>query len=176
MKTVKEYAESVGKTREAVYKQLKAKKNQERLKGHVWQQNGTTYLDDIAVEMLNESRQMTQVKQDQQLKSENEKMIKEIDQLKTELLEVRREMQNRTDQMLVLSLDLKEKNLLLEQKKDQTDRIQELQKDKSNLQSEVDRLKAENNRLSEQIKIQSNSEELPESKKGFFARLFGGKL
>lgn len=176
MKTVKEYAESVGKTREAVYKQLKAKKNQERLKGHVWQQNGTTYLDDIAVEMLNESRQMTQVKQDQQLKSENEKMIKEIDQLKTELLEVRREMQNRTDQMLALSLDLKEKNLLLEQKKDQTDRIQELQKDKSNLQSEVDRLKAENNRLSEQIKIQSNSEELPESKKGFFARLFGGKL
>lgn len=175
MKTVKEYAESVGKTREAVYKQLKAKKNQERLKGHVWQQNGTTYLDDIAVEMLNESRQMTQVKQDQQLKSENEKMIKEIDQLKTELLEVRREMQNRTDQMLALSLDLKEKNLLLEQKKDQTDRIQELQKDKSNLQSEVDRLKAENNRLSEQIKIQSNSEELPEVKKGFFARLFGGR-
>ena len=175
MKTVKEYAKKKKKTREAVYKQLKAKKNQERLKGHVWQQNGTTYLDDIAVEMLNESRQMTQVKQDQQLKSENEKMIKEIDQLKTELLEVRREMQNRTDQMLALSLDLKEKNLLLEQKKDQTDRIQELQKDKSNLQSEVDRLKAENNRLSEQIKIQSNSEELPEVKKGFFARLFGGR-
>lgn len=175
MKTVKEYAESVGKTREAVYKQLKAKKNQERLKGHVWQQSGTTYLDDVAVEMLNESRQMTQVKQDQQLKFENEKMIREIDKLKTELLEVRREMQNRSDQMLALSLDLKEKNLLLEQKKDQADRIQELQKDKSNLQAEVDRLKTENDRLYEQIKTQSNSENRSEIKKGFFARLFGGR-
>lgn len=117
MKTVKEYAESVGKTREAVYKQLKAKKNQERLKGHVWQQSGTTYLDDVAVEMLNESRQMTQVKQDQQLKFENEKMIKEIDKLKTELLEVRREMQNRSDQMLALSLDLKEKKFIIRTEK-----------------------------------------------------------
>lgn len=85
-------------------------------------------------------------------------------------------MQNRSDQMLALSLDLKEKNLLLEQKKDQADRIQELQQDKSNLQAEVDRLKAENDKLSEQIKTQSNSEDHPEVKKGFFARLFGGKL
>ena len=102
-------------------------------------------------------------------------MIKEIDKLKTELLEVRREMQNRSDQMLALSLDLKEKNLLLEQKKDQADRIQELQKDKSNQQAEVDRLKTENDRLYEQIKTQSNSENRSEIKKGFFARLFGGR-
>lgn len=56
MITIKQYAEQVGKTQQAVYKQLKAKKNQERLAGHIIKENGTTFLDDIAVEILNESR------------------------------------------------------------------------------------------------------------------------
>ena len=48
MKTVKEYANSVGKSHQSVYKQLNSKKNKERLESHVWKQDGTTYLDDVA--------------------------------------------------------------------------------------------------------------------------------
>lgn len=62
MKTVKEYANSVGKSHQSVYKQLNSKKNKERLENHVWKQDGTTYLDDVAIDILNESRQMIQVK------------------------------------------------------------------------------------------------------------------
>ena len=43
MKTVKEYANSVGKSHQSVYKQLNSKKNKERLESHVWKQDGTTY-------------------------------------------------------------------------------------------------------------------------------------
>ena len=69
MKTVKEYAAEVGKTEEAVYKQLKAKKNKPKLEDHVIKINGVIHLDDVAVEILIESRNVTQVKQDKQLKS-----------------------------------------------------------------------------------------------------------
>lgn len=173
MKTVKEYAAEVGKTREAVYKQLKAKKNQEPLNGHVWQQNGTTYLDDVAIEILNESRKVTQVKQDQQLKSENERMIKEIDDLKNKIISLQDELKVKTEQMAAMLVENKEKTLLLEQKEDQTNRIQELQQDKQRLQAEVDRLKTANDQLSAKAASQSVSEGQKEPKKGFFARLFG---
>lgn len=194
MKTVKEYASEVGKTREAVYKQLKAKKNQEPLNGHVWQQNGTTYLDDVAVEILNESRKVTQVKQDQQLKSENERMIKEIDDLKNKIISLQDELKVKTEQMATMLVENKEKTLLLEQKEDQSNQIEELKKDKQvlqnekeeqkqqieelqqekkELQEEMNQLKATNDQLSAKVASQSVSESQNEPKKGFFARLFG---
>lgn len=173
MKTIKEYAESVGKTREAVYKQLKAKKNQERLKGHVWQQSGSTYLDDVAIEILNESRKVTQVKQDQQLKSENERMTKEIDDLKNKIINLQDELKVKTEQMATMLIENKEKTLLLEKKEDQTNRIQELQQDKLRLQAEVDRLKVANDQLSANAAPHSQSESHDKPKKGFLARLFG---
>lgn len=194
MKTVIEYAQSVGKTHQAVYKQLKAKKNKPKLEGHVWQQNGTTYLDDVAIEILNESRKVTQVKQNQQLKSENERMIKEIDDLKNKIISLQDELKVKTEQMATMLVENKEKTLLLEQKKDQSNQIEELKKDKQvlqnekeeqkqqieelqqekkELQEEMNQLKATNDQLSAKVASQSVSEGQKEPKKGFFARLFG---
>lgn len=194
MKTVKEYAAEVGKTEEAVYKQLKAKKNKPKLEDHVIKINGVIHLDDVAVEILNESRNVTQVKQDKQLKSENERMIKEIDDLKNKIIMLQMKLQTQTEQMAALVLDNKEKTLLLEQKKDQSNQIEELKKDKQvlqnekeeqkqqieelqqekkELQEEMNQLKATNDQLSAKVVSQSVSEGQKEPKKGFFARLFG---
>lgn len=163
MKTVKEYANSVGKSHQAVYKQLQSKKNKERLKDHMWHQDGTTYLDDVAIEILNESRKMTQVKQDRQLKSENERMTKEIDQLKNKIISLQDEVKVKTEQMTSLLLENQEKKMLLEQKDKQINQIEELK-------CEIDRLKKENDHLLEKVTTQSKSEG---QKKGFFVRLFG---
>lgn len=173
MKTVKEYAAEVGKTREAVYKQLKAKKNQEPLNGHVWQQNGTTYLDDVAIEILNESRKVTQVKQDQQLKSENERMIKEIDDLKNKIISLQDELKVKTEQMATMLVENKEKTLLLEQKEDQAAKVDKLITENAELKAKIDLLEKSNEQLSTKVASQSVSEGQKEPKKGFFARLFG---
>lgn len=143
MKTVKEYAESVGKSHQAVYKQLNSKKNQERLKNHVWKQNGSTYLDDIAVDILNESRQMVIVQKDVQIQKENEQLKKEIDNLKNKIISLQDEVKVKMEQMTSLLLENKEKTLLLEQKQNQTEEIE---------------------RLKEELEKEKN--------KGFFSRLF----
>lgn len=187
MKTIKEYAEMVGKSHQAVYKQLQSKKNQERLKNHIYQQDGTTYLDDVAIDILNESRKVTQVKQDKQLKLENERMVKEIDDLKNKIIMLQDELKIKTEQMATMLVENKKNTFLLEQKEEQLNRIKELQKDKQLLQNEkdewqqekkrfqeeMDQLKATNDHLLEKVETQSKSEGQNEPKKGFFARLFG---
>lgn len=173
MKTIKEYAATVGKSHQAVYKQLKTKKNEERLKGHVWQQNGTTYLDDVAVEILNESRKVTQVKQDQQLKSENERMIREIDELKNKIISLQDEVKVKTEQMASLAIENKEKTLLLEQKEDQTSRVDALVLENAELKAKIELLKETNDQLVKEKEPRSISEGQKEPKRGFFARLFG---
>lgn len=173
MKTVIEYAQSVGKTHQAVYKQLKAKKNKPKLEGHVWQQNGTTYLDDVAIEILNESRKVTQVKQDQQLKSENERMIKEIDDLKNKIISLQDELKVKTEQMATMLVENKEKTLLLEQKEDQAAKVDKLITENAELKAKIELLEKSNDQLSAKVASQSVSESQNEPKKGFFARLFG---
>lgn len=144
MKTVKEYANSVGKSHQAVYKQLNSKKNKERLETHVWKQNGSTYLDDVAIDILNESRQMVQVQNDIQVHNANEKLKKEVDDLKNKIIDLQDELKAKTEQMTSLLLENKEKTLLLEQKNDQAEEIKQLKE-------ELDQ----------------------EKRKGFLARLFG---
>lgn len=77
MITIKEYAKHVGKSQQAVYKQLNSKKNKVRLDGHLIKENGTTYLDDEAVKILNESRQTTVVLIDQEKNEEIERLKEE---------------------------------------------------------------------------------------------------
>lgn len=173
MKTVKEYAESVGKSHQAVYKQLKAKKNHDRLKDHVWQQSGSTYLDDVAIEILNESRKVTQVKQNQQLKNENEQMTKEINDLKNKIINLQMKLQTQTEQMATMLVENKEKTLLLEQKEDQAAKVDKLITENAELKAKVELLEKSNDQLSAKVASQSVSESQNEPKKGFFARLFG---
>ena len=147
MKTVKEYANSVGKSHQSVYKQLNSKKNKERLENHVWKQDGTTYLDDVAIDILNESRQMIQIQNDIQTHEENDNLRKEVNDLKNKIINLQDE--------------LKVKTFLLEQKKDQTKEINQLKE-------QLDREKKE--QLNEIEKLKNELEK--EKNKGFFARLF----
>lgn len=173
MKTVKEYAAEVGKTEEAVYKQLKAKKNKPKLEDHVIKINGVIHLDDVAIEILNESRKVTQVKQDKQLRSENERMLKEIDNLKNKIIMLQDDVKVKAEQMTALMLDNKEKTLLLEQKEDQAAKVDKLITENAELKAQVDLLEKTNDQLSAKVASQSVSESQNEPKKGFFARLFG---
>lgn len=162
MKTVKEYANLVGKSHQSVYKQLNSKKNKDRLENHVWKQNGTTYLDDVAIEILNESRQIAPVQNDIQVHEENDELKKEVNNLKNKIINLQDELKVKTEQMTSLLLENQEKTLLLEHNKDQIEEI-------NRLRNELDREKEE---LSEEIKKLKNELE-NEKSKGFFARLFG---
>jgi len=148
MKTVKEYANSVGKSHQSVYKQLNSKKNKERLENHVWKQDGTTYLDDVAIDILNESRQLIQIQNDIQAHEDNDNLRKEVNDLKNKIINLQDE--------------LKVKTFLLEQKKDQAEQI-------NILKEQLDREKKE--QLNEIEKLKNELEK--EKNKGFFARLFG---
>ena len=112
MKTVKEYANSVGKSHQSVYKQLNSKKNKERLENHVWKQDGTTYLDDVAIDILNESRQMISLllenKEKTFLLEQKKDQTEEINRLKKELDQEKKEQLNEIE-MLKNELE-KEKN------------------------------------------------------------------
>ena len=155
MKTVKEYANSVGQLHQSVYKQLNSKKNKERLESHVWKQDGTTYLDDVAIDILNESRQMIQIQNDIQAHEDNANLRKEVDDLKNKIINLQDELKVKTEQMTSLLLENKEKTFLLEQKKDHEEQLDREKKEQLN---EIEKLKNELEK---------------EKNKGFFARLFG---
>lgn len=169
MKTVKEYANSVGKSHQSVYKQLNSKKNKERLENHVWKQDGTTYLDDVAIDILNESRQMIQIQNDIQTHEENDNLRKEVNDLKNKIINLQDELKVKTEQMTSLLLENKEKTLLLEQKKDQTEEIyqlkEKLDQEKKDHLNEIEKLKNELEKEKNKLEKEKN--------KGFFARLFG---
>ena len=69
-----------------VYKQLNSKKNKEKLENHV-KRDGTTYLrDDVAIDILNESRQIIQI---QTISEHVKRMInlrKEVNDLKNKII------------------------------------------------------------------------------------------
>lgn len=208
MITVKEYAESRNKSVQAVYKQLQRDKNKKRLEGHLFKQDRTTYLDEEAIKILDESQNVAVVLADQKQKNElseyklkveeltetNNKLRDEQDFLKNKIINLQDELKVKTEQMATMLVENKEKTLLLEQKKDQSNQIEELKKDKQvlqnekeeqkqqieelqqekkELQEEMNQLKATNDQLSAKVASQSVSEGQNEPKKGFFARLFG---
>lgn len=158
MITVKEYAKNVGKSQQAVYKQLNSKKNKIRLDGHIIKQNGTSYLDDEAVEILNESRQATVVLMEQEkdeeierLKEENRNLLIKIAMQADKISELQEETKNNA----LLIAEANNNKLLLEEKTKQ-----------------FDELKADNRQLTDELAITKQELE-QERNKGFFAKLFG---
>lgn len=87
---------------------------------------------------------------------------KEINDLKNKIINLQDELKVKTEQMTSLLLENKEKTFLLEQKKDQTEEINQLKE-------QLDREKKE--QLNEIEKLKNELEK--EKNKGFFARLFG---
>ena len=166
MITVKQYAEQVGKTHQSVYKQIKSKRNQERLEGHIIKQNGTTYLDETAVDILNESRSTPIVVMEnsnsaelEQLKLEKEQMLFKITNLQDQLLIEK-------DKVIALQ---NEKKLITEQSADKIKQAEDTLKNK--LQTEFnEQLQS----LKEDYQRQLDAEK--RRKLTFRERLFGTKV
>ena len=158
MITVKEYAKNVGKSQQAVYKQLNSKKNKIRLDGHIIKQNGTSYLDDEAVEILNESRQATVVLMEQEKDEEIERLKEEKENL-----------------LLKIAMQADKIAELSEWKSDHAVMIAEANNNKLLLEEkskQYDELKADNRQLTDELAITKQELE-QERNKGFFAKLFG---
>lgn len=162
MITVKEYADSRNKSVQAVYKQLRREKNKRRLEGHLIKRNRMTYLDEEAIKILDEGQNVSIILADQENKNESKDELSEYknrvanliesnnqlrdqqDLLKNKIINLQDELKVKTEQMTSLLLENKEKTLLLEQKKEQLNEIE-------NLKNELEK----------------------EKHKGFFTRLFG---
>lgn len=112
--TIKEYAKQKHVTYEAVRKQIQKYKNDE-LKDHIIRKNKTQYLDEYAIDFLDNRRrespvmlyQMNQDEEIERLKDERDKLLLKVAQLQDELLREK-------DNVKVLQA---EKIALLEEKK-----------------------------------------------------------
>lgn len=185
--SVDEYATSRGKTIQAVHQQRKRQRYKPLLEGHERTERRKIFLDEEAVKILDSAHDDTVAIVDTNTKEKIKKLERTIEQLKNRennllndlnarnstIIELQTKIQDQTENIAQITLENQKKTMLLEQKEDQTNRIQELQQDKQRLQAEVDRLKTTNDQLSTKAASQSVSEGQKEPKKGFFARLFG---
>lgn len=185
--SVDEYATSRGKTIQAVHQQRKRQRYKPLLEGHERTERRKIFLDEEAVKILDSAHDDTVAIVDTNTKEKIKKLERTIEQLKNRennllndlnarnstIIELQTKIQDQTENIAQITLENQKKTMLLEQKEDQTNRIQELQQDKQRLQAEVDRLKTTNDQLSAKVASQSVSESQNEPKKGFFARLFG---
>lgn len=96
MITVKEYASDRKITIQAVHKSMKGARKAERLKGHVFVQDGIKWLDDVAVRILDESRKQapaTILMDDRQA---------EIDALNEKIAKLEKQLEGKENYIMVL--------------------------------------------------------------------------
>ena len=96
MITVKEYAVERGITIQAVHKSMKGSRKAERLKNHVFVQDGIKWLDDVAVQILDESRKQapaTILMEDRQA---------EIDALNAKIAKLEKRLEGKENYIMVL--------------------------------------------------------------------------
>lgn len=157
MITVKEYADKNGVTAQSVYKRINSKKLKDRLKGHIAIEYGVKCLDDVAIEILNETKKVStntlSVVKNKENKEELEKLKEENERLKDELIHKQNKYENVLEQLLIAQKQIAEKDKqLLEYQKQE-------EKDKKPLEPDENMTK--------------NDEVLnPEPKKNWFKRLF----
>ena len=123
--TIKEYAESRKISYEAVRKQVKDYKKKE-LKNHITYQGRQAYLDDFAIDYLDQHRQKRNVV----LYPTNKEIEEEMARLRNQLAKAQEEIVNRTDKINEL---LEEKTLLIEDKT----KKELLEKDNAELKQEL---------------------------------------
>lgn len=118
MITVKEYADKNGVTAQSVYKRINSKKLKDRLKGHIVIEYGVKCLDDVAIEILNETKKVStntlSVVKNKENKEELEKLKEENERLKDELIHKQNKYENVLEQLLIAQKQIaeKEKQLL----------------------------------------------------------------
>ena len=127
MITIKEYAESHGKSVQSVYKQMKSKENATLLDGHIFiekiNNKNVKMLDDVAVQILDDaSKQSIQVvlqnddkETIERLEEENKKLLLKIASLQEELINTQKELSQEKDNVKLLQ---SEKIELLEKKEE----------------------------------------------------------
>ena len=125
--TIKEYAESRKVSYEAVRKQVKDYKKKE-LKKHISYQGRQAYLDDFAVDYLDQHRQKRNVV----LYPTNKEIEEEMARLRNQIVKLQEELLNRTDKITKL---LEEKTLLIEDKAKAESKAAELEMVKQELAS-----------------------------------------
>ena len=168
MITIRDYAKENNVSYEAIRKQIK--RYEDEINGHIIKQNRTQFLDDIAVAILDQHRRENPViivNQDtdfrlKQLEDENKNLLIKVAQQADKISQLNEDLKNKIEQMTSLMLENKEKTFLLEQKKDQTEEINQL---KEQLDQEKKEQLNEIEMLKNELEKQKN--------KGFFARLFG---
>lgn len=114
MITVKEYADQNGVTAQSVYKRINSKKIKDRLKGHIAIEYGVKCLDDVAIEILNETKKVStntlSVVKNKENKEELEKLKEENERLKDELIHKQNKYENVLEQLLIAQKQISEKD------------------------------------------------------------------
>lgn len=114
MITVKEYADKNGVTAQSVYKRINSKKLKDRLKGHIVIEYGVKCLDDVAIEILNETKKVStntlSVVKNKENKEELEKLKEENTRLKDELIAKQNKYENVLEQLLIAQKQIAEKD------------------------------------------------------------------
>lgn len=114
MITVKEYADHNGVTVQSVYKRINSKKLKDRLKGHIVIEYGVKCLDDVAIEILNETKKVStntlSVVKNKENKEELEKLKEENTRLKDELIAKQNKYENVLEQLLIAQKQIAEKD------------------------------------------------------------------
>lgn len=131
MITIKQYAESRNKSVQAVYQQIKRKENSVRLDGHIHisrvGNKDTKFLDDVAVEILDESSQksvqiieQTNDKEKiEELEKENKDLLTRYAALNDKFNVYRDRLEELTEKYHQLELENTNMKMLLEVKQDQ---------------------------------------------------------
>ena len=161
MVSIRDYAKMNNVSYEAIRQQVK--RYEDELNGHIIKQNRTQFLDDVAVDILDQHRRENPViivNQDtdsrlKQLEDENKNLLIKVAQQADKISQLNEDLKNKIEQMTSLMLENKEKTFLLEQKKDHEEQLDREKKEQLN---EIEKLKNELEK---------------EKNKSFFARLFG---
>ena len=161
MVSIRDYAKMNNVSYEAIRQQVK--RYEDELNGHIIKQNRTQFLDDVAVDILDQHRKENPVviinkdtdSRLKQLEDENKNLLIKVAQQADKISQLNEDLKNKIEQMTSLLLENNEKTFLLEQKKDHAEQLNREKKEQLN---EIEMLKNELEK---------------EKNKGFFARLFG---
>ena len=175
MISIKDYAKDNGITYEAVRQQVKRYQNE--LEGHIHQEGRTQFLDDIAVEILNEHRAKNPIAI---YDSSKDEMIEQLKQEKENLLI---KIAAQADQIAELALWKSEKSLLLAEANQQQLLLEEKSNQISLLTSNLEEIKANIKELEDKLHLEQQKSEQLNSKLqeesnrqlSFYERLTGHK-
>jgi Cft2 family RNA processing exonuclease len=162
MVSIRDYAKMNNVSYEAIRQQVK--RYEDELNGHIIKQNRTQFLDDVAVDILDQHRKENPVviinkdtdSRLKQLEDENKNLLIKVAQQADKISQLNEDLKNKIEQMTSLMLENKEKTSLLEQKKDQAEEINQLKeqmnREKKEQLNEIEKLKNDPKVLFDAIK------------------------